>query len=374
MIEQWNEYTSVANAPLLSLTHTNSKNTQCNTEKYLNPSLQINDFLGKWLWHLQERICTILQNYCSITPSENFISDLEHLAKIVKENPKIYRVCYNILNNIQKEVLQESEKYPEIKYAYFKYPESDWRRDIYKNNKALNSRKEIFIKLFSESEQEEAKEMYETLEKIIANYKQYTLVSSKNEKNELADLQKIWWSEGNKAISIYMKRKFQEKADLNFIQSINTVHWTFSLKGLEAILRSDGITNHYDMSTVWYLWCEDYMAQWGNSSHQWGVGIQLTGTVLLAANDDLRTDNRINWDKSRKYPLSDNSAIILNKDSFLTSRERNFWHNEFLITDYKIQNIVIDENIFDSKSLPQLQEIASKYNIEIINSKKEIIK
>mgnify|MGYP006324141615 FL=1 len=53
-----------------------------------------------------------------------------------------------------------------------------------------------------------------------------------------------------------------------------------------------------------------------------GIGVELQGATVWAANSDSRSDNKVAEFPNRKFPYGDNQGLILGKSSFLRTEDR----------------------------------------------------
>ncbi len=171
----------------------------------------------------------------------------------------------------------------------------------------------------------------------------------------------------------YLRTLYKIKSDKEFLDSVQKIHWARNAVSLENILKR-WKNIQYDISTEWYH-NESFSSAWWN-----GIWLKLSGETLMAANTDLRSDNRIGSKEEgsfKKYSYGDTTSIILYKENFLSHNDLQYtdikWkihkcHNEFLINNATIDALVIDKT--NAKLTQELEEaaisLAKKYGIEII--------
>lgn len=138
----------------------------------------------------------------------------------------------------------------------------------------------------------------------------------------------------------WLRERFIERSDQEFLQSLSGIHWCSSIDGLKKTL-SDPYVQGSEMSCEGYLPSEETISRWGK-----GIGVMLKGDVVWAANSDARSDNKfVDADgMTHKYSWGDGGrgmGLILDDDTFLRVEERS-GHNELVINKWKAQAIVVD--------------------------------
>ena len=178
---------------------------------------------------------------------------------------------------------------------------------------------------------------------------------------ENAEYERLWKTNMIAAVK-YLRDKWAEHVDRDFIQGFKCVHWMPNSESLEHIDEMLGDGKHEkEISTQAY---EDSGSL--QTNRRWldsKVGLLIDGTVNLASNQDIQTnqwhgviieeDDNI---KRRKYTEYANRLM--------TSRDNCVSPYEFIIGGWSAKAIVADPDAIT----PELRAISEKYNIPIITT------
>lgn len=229
--------------------------------------------------------------------------------------------------------------------------------------------------LFKKNSIQEGKEVIKDSKFLLSKeYKNFGWLSEK-EKSDYLDLQeKAQKGDIQREVAYeYLRSLYKNKADFNFLNSVDKIHWVFNLDSLESILKNN-LKIEYDISAEGYK-DEPYVSSWGN-----GFGVKIKGDTLMASNQDLRSDNRFGKKEDgtlKKYSYGDSTSMVLKEEDFLKHSDLKWkdykgdthrGHNEFLLDNAEIEAIVID--ITNPKLTKEVEEkvlsIASQFNLNVI--------
>ncbi|MDO4746944.1 MAG: hypothetical protein Q4A70_01185 [Candidatus Saccharibacteria bacterium] len=168
------------------------------------------------------------------------------------------------------------------------------------------------------------------------------------------------WNVDQKAAVKYLREKWAEHADRDFIQSFRCIHWVSNSDMVKQIEEMLGNGKHEkEISTQAYDTSERLKTakRWLRSK----VGILVDGEVNLASNEDIQTNQ---WHgviveeddnvKRRKYTE--------NANRLMTSRDNCVSPYEFVVGDWTAKAIVADPDSIT----PELVKLGEKYNVPII--------
>lgn len=176
---------------------------------------------------------------------------------------------------------------------------------------------------------------------------------------ENVEYERLWRTNVKSAIK-YLREKWAEHVDRDFIQSFRCVHWVSNndmIKHLEEML-GDG-KHEKEISTQAYNNSEKLKTnkRWLDAK----VGLLIDGTVNLASNADIQTNQ---W-----------HGVVVEKDDDRKRRKYTEWANrlmtnegncvspyEFVIGDWAAKAIVADPEAIT----PELRALAEKHGIPII--------
>lgn len=146
----------------------------------------------------------------------------------------------------------------------------------------------------------------------------------------------------------FLKRKWNERVDRAFIQSINTIHWGH-LKDIEHVLVK--MNKKQELSCVGYEKLPFHCFWIG------GLGILMSGYVTLAGNVDLQSKQWSKLGKSIRY-TEFAERLILNDKTFISSQGYDpsagfitfgSSHNEFIVSNWKPKALIFDKDKLDAK-------------------------
>ena len=178
---------------------------------------------------------------------------------------------------------------------------------------------------------------------------------------ENAEYDSLWHKDMKAAIK-FLRDKWAEHVDRDFIQSFRCVHWVSSYDAIDHIEEMLGDGKHEkEISTQAYGDSDSLKTEqrWLKAK----VGLLIDGTVNLADNADLQTNQ---WHgvviepdddrKRRKYTEYANRLI--------TDRENCVTPYEFVIGDWGAKAIIADPDAIT----PELRAVSEKHNIPIITT------
>ena len=181
---------------------------------------------------------------------------------------------------------------------------------------------------------------------------------------ENAEYERLWHTDMKSAVK-YLREKWAEHVDRDFIQSFRCIHWVSSydmIKHLEEML-SDG-KHEKEISTQAYD--DNEKLKTGKRWLDAKVGLLIDGTINLASNEDIQTNQ---W-----------HGVIIEKDDDCKRRKYTEWANrlmtneencvspyEFVIGDWTAKAIVADPEAIT----PELRALAEKHGIPIITTDDE---
>lgn len=175
------------------------------------------------------------------------------------------------------------------------------------------------------------------------------------------EYEQLWRTDMGAAVK-YLREKWAEHVDRDFIQSFRCVHWVSDhgmLKHLEEML-GDG-KHEKEISTQAYNDSEKLKTEerWLDAK----VGLLIDGTVNLASNEDIQTNQwhgvvkeKDDERKRRKYTEWANRLM--------TSKENCVSPYEFVVGDWEARAIVADSDAVT----PDLHALSEKYGIPIITT------
>lgn len=164
---------------------------------------------------------------------------------------------------------------------------------------------------------------------------------------------------------IFLREKWNEYADHNFIQSFLLVHWVGNEgHGLDRISRLLGDSRHQvEISTQAYRDSESLMhnKRWLKSK----FGVLISGQVTLASNADIQTNQ---WSM-----LQPSDSIIHRKYTDLASRLMTDETNcvspyEFVVGDWVASGIIVDS---DSEQRGEIDLLAKQYGLPVVGTQDE---
>ncbi len=309
-----------------------------------------------------------------ISHSAWLIDELSKLRKRVKSEPLIYKYLMEIKKKIKNDIENIKKTNPEIAI----------KKQM--NVEGFKSEKQI-IKTISDIGGIEIKNIYEVICKVCSEYENYSHLSDGEikfyhnlyeqdvESNKNPEIMSREKKKNNQAYE-YIKNLYNDRVDREFIQSVQTIHWTYNLIDLERMLSSHQKTKSWDISTVGYKKEESTPSQWGG-----GIGVLIKGDVVRASNQDARSDNRTlpkghNDYDGKKYSRGDRMGMILNESSFLNLDTRGDSHNEFVVTNWEPESIIIDQDRknFDNEDLRNILDMANDYKIKVLDKNKQEVK
>lgn len=180
-------------------------------------------------------------------------------------------------------------------------------------------------------------------------------------KEENEEYNRLYNSDAREAVK-YLREKWAEHVDRDFIQSFRCVHWMSNYEMASQIEEMLGDGKHEkEISTQAYDNSEKLKTEkrWLKSN----VGLLIDGTVNLAGNSDLQTNQ---WhgvivedddeNKRRKYTSYANRLI--------TDRDNCVSPYEFVIGDWQAKAIIADP----SAITPELNELSEKYGMPIVST------
>ena len=163
----------------------------------------------------------------------------------------------------------------------------------------------------------------------------------------------------------YLREKWAEHVDRDFIQSFHCIHWVSNYDTLNHIEEMLGEGKHEkEISTQAYSDSEKLKTEgrWLKAK----VGLLIDGTVNLASNADIQTNQwhgiiveKDDDHKRRKYTEYANRLM--------TDKENCISPYEFVIGDWKAKAIVADSDAIT----PELTALGEKYNMPIISTDDE---
>ena len=182
---------------------------------------------------------------------------------------------------------------------------------------------------------------------------------------ENAEYQRLFNAGKKKEAVRFLRQKWGEHADQEFLQTFRCVHWVSPSKTIEHLEEMLGNgKREKEISTQAYSDGEGLRTKtrWLDAK----VGLLIDGPVTLASNDDIQTNQ---WHgvvvepdddvKRRKYTSWANRLM--------TSRENCVSPYEFVKGDWKPKAIIADPDAVT----PELQAISEKYGIPIITTDDE---
>jgi hypothetical protein len=313
-------------------------------------------------------------NGIQINNSKALIHELSTLKERVKSEPFIYKSLMEIKKKIENDIENIKKTNPEIAIKK-------------KMNMELPKSQNEIIKTISGIDGIEIKNIYEVICETCSEYENYSHLSNDEIKtyhdlhkqdreiNKDPEIASGGRKKSNQAYE-YIKKLYNERVDREFIQSVQTIHWTYNLIDLEKMLSLHQKTKNWDISTVGYKKEESTPSQWGD-----GTGILIKGDVVWASNQDARSDNKTlpkghkDYD-GKKYSYGDSMGMILNESSFLNLDTRGDGHNEFVVTNWEPEAIIIDQDRknFDNEDLENILNIAKRYKIKVFDKNRQEIK
>ena len=304
---------------------------------------------------------------------------LVELQNKVKEHPLVYVAAKKIIRAIKEMIEQIMAAAPPEKVSVRKF-----------DNIVPFSTKKFFL---NEADSQ-AKSMYEKVVLICQEYEHYSHLNDE----EIAEFERLAQAaqaeksaqprERNAQVLTahynFILDKFRERADQEFLGGLHKVHWFMNIQAMRSFF--DTLTlgpvagGQWELSTVAYDEGEQQNCSWGM-----GIGVELQGATIWAANSDSRSDNKVAEFPNRKFTYGDNQGLILGKSSFLRTEDRIHWlltgpsHNELIIRDWQPVRIVVDQSKlrkqFDNKvsspaddyddAMKNLTDIAHQAGIEI---------
>ena len=161
---------------------------------------------------------------------------------------------------------------------------------------------------------------------------------------------------------IFLRNKWSECVDLNFIQSFALVHWVsdseMGIVGLEKLFKKG--KNEVEISTQAYRDEKSLInnPRWLNAK----FGVLVTGQVNLASNEDIQTNQ---W-----HGLQPSDSINRRKytewaNRLMTDESNCISPYEFVVGDWKAVGIVTDSG---TKNIDKLASLAEKYNLPLVNT------
>jgi len=155
----------------------------------------------------------------------------------------------------------------------------------------------------------------------------------------------------------YIKRKWNERVDRSFIQSVHIIHWGQLNKIEYAITK---------LSRKRELCCNAYLGPPYKCNWLGGVGLLIKGFVTLAGNTDIQTNQWLFGEKEFIQRYTEYAEhLCLNRQTFIPP-EQNGRHNEFIVDNWKPTAIVIDESKFSKDDYeehlgrnPDIQDIVN---------------
>jgi hypothetical protein len=176
---------------------------------------------------------------------------------------------------------------------------------------------------------------------------------------ENAEYDRLWRTDMKAAIK-YLREKWAEHVDRDFIQSFRCIHWMSNYDMATHIEEMLGDGKHEkEISTEAYSSSRELRAKkrWRDSK----VGLLINGTVNLASNADIQTNQwhgvLIEEDDDRKRRKYTEYANRL-----MTNRDNCVSPYEFVIGNWNVEAIVADPDAIT----PELIMLSEKYNIPII--------
>lgn len=256
-------------------------------------------------------------------------------------------------------------------------------------------------RFFTNEADRPAVQVYEKVVTVIRQYENYSCLNDE-EIEVFKSLSQLAQSEKAKALEdqdrqvvianyAYLQEKFSERADQEFLHSLHKVHWFMNAQSLSDLVRAITVASNgeqWELSTVAYDQTEQQHCMWGM-----GIGIELQGETIWAANSDSRSDNRVAQYPHRKFSYGDAQGMILGPDSYLHSEERIHEtltgpsHNELIVRNWNPVAFVVDVAILKKQlsdgskiserdvssgvdevygvALENLKQVAEKLQIEI---------
>ena len=176
---------------------------------------------------------------------------------------------------------------------------------------------------------------------------------------ENAEYERLWHTDMKAAIK-YLREKWAEHVDREFIQSFRCVHWVSNSDMLSQIEEMLGDGKHEkEISTQAYNDSKKLKTErrWLDAK----VGLLIDGTVNLASNADIQTNQ---W-----------HGVVVEEDDDRKRRKYTEWANrlmtnaencvspyEFVMGDWTVRAIVADADAIT----PELRALSEKYNTPII--------
>lgn len=159
----------------------------------------------------------------------------------------------------------------------------------------------------------------------------------------------------------FLRDKWGEYVDRDFIQSFALVHWVVNseqgLIGLESLISK--ISNEVEISTQAYH--DDESLKQNPRWRKARFGLLIEGKVNLASNEDIQTNqwrcpNEEGIVKRRKYTEWAN-RLMTNETNCVSAYE-------FVVGDWKVVGVVIEP---DTPDIDKVIAIANKYNLPIVD-------
>lgn len=155
---------------------------------------------------------------------------------------------------------------------------------------------------------------------------------------------------------IFLRDKWGEYADREFIGRFELVHWVAGLDKMEKLISAG--RHETDISTQAYLDIKSLMEnpRWCRAK----FGVLIDGQVTLASNADIQTNQWSNLqpdDDVRRRKYTDWANRLMTNESNCVSPY------EFTVGDWKATGIVVDA---DTPDIEKVIAIANKYGLPII--------
>lgn len=132
----------------------------------------------------------------------------------------------------------------------------------------------------------------------------------------------------------YIKRKWNERVDRSFIQSVHIIHWGSFDKIEFAITK---LSRRRELCCNAFL-KPPYLCGWIG-----GLGLMINGYVTLAGNCDIQTNQWKFGQRERIQRYTERAEhLCLNRQTFIVPGS-NGRHNEFIVDNWNPVGIVIDE-------------------------------
>lgn len=219
------------------------------------------------------------------------------------------------------------------------------------------------VKFFNTEADAVAKKLYENIVLVVKEYERYSHLSEA-EIQTFQTLTQAAQSEKRKPLPEqdsklviahyqYLQDKFKERADQEYLRSLHKVHWFSNPKSLSEFVKSLQAASpgeQWELSTVGYDNSEQQQCMWGM-----GIGIELQGETIWAANSDSRSDNRFAQYPHRKFSYGDAQGMILGANSYLHAEERIHEaltgpsHNELIIRNWQPVAFIVDAAAFNKE-------------------------